>query len=302
MTEFLKINTLSEMFRILGLPSPKHPLIAFIDYSKVLLSDAAPEAKVVCDFYQVSLKGENGGSIKYGRESYDYQEGSLVYLAPGQVVDYGPGQPKSVTSGWSLFFHADLIRTFTLGKTIKDYGFFDYQSNEALHVSEKEKEIVESILRKIELELDSNLDDFSEEVLVSNIELLLNYSKRFYNRQFITRKRFTKDTIARFSSLLDEYFDNEMQKEHGIPTVKYFADKLSFSPNYISDLIRKGTDKSILEHIHYHVIELAKNRLLSTDNSVSEIAYELGFEYSQYFSRLFKNKVGLTPLEFRNLN
>lgn len=302
MTEFLKINTLTEMFRILGMPSPKHPLIAFIDYSKTSFSGKIPEHKVICEFYQISLKGDSSGSLKYGRESYDYQEGSLIYLAPGQVVDYDSGGNKPVKSGWSLFFHADLIRTFSLNMKMKEYGFFDYQSNEALHVSEKEKEIVESILRKIELELDSNLDDFSEEVIVSNIELLLNYSKRFYNRQFITRKRFTKDTIARFSSLLDEYFDNEMQKEYGIPTVKYFAEKLNFSPNYISDLIRKGTEKSILEHIHYHVINLAKNRLLSTDSNVSEIAYDLGFEYSQYFSRLFKNKVGLTPLEFRNLN
>lgn len=281
---------------------PKHPLIAIIDYSKTPFNTSIPNNKVVCDFYQISIKSDKNGFIKYGRETYDYQEGSLVYLAPEQVVDYSLEDSDEITSGWSLFFHADLIRTFPLHKKMKEYGFFNYQSNEALHISEKEKAVVESIIHKIEIELDSNLDDFSEELIVSNIELLLNYSKRFYNRQFITRKRFSKNTIAQFINLLDEYFENGLQKELGIPSVQYFADKLNFSPNYLSDLIRKGTDKSILEHIHYHIIELAKSKLLNSDSSISEIAFELGFEYSQYFSRLFKNKVGKTPLQYRNLN
>lgn len=301
MSEFLKINTLSEVFRIMEMPSPKHPLIAVVDFSKTPFNISIPQFKVVCDFYQISFKSDKNGFLKYGRETYDYQEGSMVYLAPGQVVEYDTSGDY-ITSGWSLFFHADLIRTFPLGKRMKEYGFFNYQSNEALHISEKEKEVVESIIHKIEIELDSNLDDFSEELIVSNIELLLNYSKRYYNRQFITRKRFNKDTIAQFSNLLEEYFEKEFQKEFGIPSVQYFADKLNFSSNYLSDLIRKGTDKSILEHIHYHVIELAKNKLLNSNSSISEIAFELGFEYSQYFSRLFKNKVGKTPLEYRNLN
>lgn len=302
MTEFLRIQSLTEMFRIMEMPSPKHPLVAIIDYSSTPFTTEVPTFKVVCDFYQISIKSDKNGFLKYGRETYDYQEGSLVYVGPEQVVEYDMSDSDDTTSGWSFFFHADLIRTFPLGKKMKEYGFFNYQSNEALHISEKELEIVESILHKIEMELDSNLDDFSEEVIVSNIELLLNYSKRFYNRQFITRKRFNKDTVAQFSALLEEYFSSEMQKDAGIPTVQYFADQLNFSPNYLSDLIRKGTDKSILEHIHYHVIELAKNRLLNSNSSVSEIAFELGFEYSQYFSRLFKNKVGLTPVEYRNLN
>ncbi|NOU59648.1 helix-turn-helix domain-containing protein [Marinifilum caeruleilacunae] len=302
MTEFLHINTLTEVFKIMEMPSPKHPLIAVVDFSKSPFTKSVPQVKVVCDFYQISFKSDKNGFLKYGRETYDYQEGSMVYLEPGQVVEYDTNNDDHITSGWSLFFHADLIRTFPLGKTIKEYGFFNYQSNEALHISEKEKQIVESIIHKIEIELDSNLDDFSEELIVSNIELLLNYSKRFYNRQFITRKRFNKNTIAQFSNMLEDYFEKEFQKELGIPTVQYFANKLNFSPNYLSDLIRKGTDKSILEHIHYHVIELAKNKLLNSNNSISEIAFELGFEYSQYFSRLFKNKVGKTPLEYRRLN
>jgi AraC-like DNA-binding protein len=302
MSEFLKINTLTEAFRIMEMSSPKHPLIAIVDFSKTPFKINFSHSKVVCDFYQISFKSDKNGFMKYGRENYDYQEGSMVYLGPEQVVEYDQSNDGDTNSGWSLFFHADLIRTFPLGKKMKEDGFFNYQSNEAVHISEKEKEVVESIIHKIEIELDSNLDDFSEELIVSNIELLLNYSKRFYNRQFITRKRFSKNTIAQFSNLLEGYFEKELQKELGIPTVQYFADKLNFSSNYLSDLIRKGTDKSILEHIHYHVIGLAKNKLLNSNSSISEIAFELGFEYSQYFSRLFKNKVGKTPLEYRNLN
>lgn len=298
MTEFLKINTLTEMFRILEMPPPKHPLIAIIDYSKTPFNTAIPLFKVVCDFYQISMKGDKNGFIKYGRETYDYQEGSLIYIGPEQIVDYSFEESEGVTSGWSLFFHADLIRTFSLQKKMKEYGFFNYQSCEALHISEKEKVVVESIIYKIEIELDSNLDDFSEELIVSNIELLLNYSKRFYNRQFITRKRFSRNTITQFTDLLEEYFEKGLQEKSGIPTVQYFADKLSFSPNYLSDLVRKGTDKSILEHIHYHIIELAKNKLLNSNSRVSEVAFDLGFEYPQYFSRLFKKKVGMSPKEY----
>lgn len=301
MSDFLRINSLSELFGIMDLPSPEHPLVAIVDYSITPFNKAISQVKVVCDFYQISIKSDKKGFLKYGRESYDYQDGSLVYLGPGQVVEYDTSNEDKIATGWSLFFHADLIRTFPLYQKMKEYGFFNYQSNEALHISEKEKEVVESIIRKIEIELDSNLDDFSEELIVSNIELLLNYSKRFYNRQFITRKRFNKNTMVQFTNLLDDYFEKGFQKELGIPTVQYFADKLKFSPNYLSELIRKGTDKSILEHIHYRVIELAKNKLLNSSSSISEIAYELGFEYSQYFSRLFKSKVGKTPLEYRNL-
>jgi AraC-like DNA-binding protein len=302
MTEFLKIKNLSEAFRIMDMPSPKHPLIAVVDFSKTPFKKSIPQFKVVCNFYQIAFKNQINGFMKYGRETYDYQEASMVYLAPEQVIEYETSNNSAIDSGWSLFFHADLIRTFPLANKMKEYGFFNYQSNEALHISEKEKKVVESIIHKIEIELDSNLDDFSEELIVSNIELLLNYSKRFYNRQFITRKRFDKNIIVQFTHLLEEYYNKEVQKELGVPTVQYFADKLNFSSNYLSDLIRKGTDKSILEHIHYHVIELAKNKLLNSNSRVSEIAFDLGFEYSQYFSRLFKSKVGKTPLEYRNFN
>lgn len=302
MSNFFKIHTLSELFRVLDMPAPKHPLIAFVDFSEAPFTQVLPKQKVICDFYQISLKSDTKGFIKYGRESYDYQEGSLVYLAPEQVVEYSLSEDIIVDKGWTLFFHSDLIRAFSLDKKMKEYAFFNYQSNEALHISEKEKEVIESIIDKIELELDSNLDDFSEEVIVTNLELLLNYSKRFYNRQFITRKRFTKDVIIHFTELLESYFDEVLQKELGMPTVQYFAEKLNYSPNYLNELIKKGTDKSILEHIHYKVIALAKNKLLNSNKTVSEIAFELGFEYSQYFSRLFKKKTGMTPIEYRQVS
>lgn len=303
MKEVYRLKSLSEMFKKMGLPAPQHPLLAFIDFSKMNIATNIPASKVVSEFYQISMKGdEEKGALRYGRETYDYQEGSIVYTAPQQIMEYDEVKQGSITSGWTLIFHPDLIRSFPLQKKMKEYNFFAYQSNEALHVSEKERVILYSILEKIEIELDSNLDDFSEEVIVTSIELLLNYSKRFYNRQFITRKNHNRHTVSHFENLLTDYFEDDLQKEFGIPTVQYFASKLNLSSNYFSDLIRKGTEKSVQEHIHYHVIELAKNQLLNSNRSISEIAFELGFEYSQYFSRLFKKKVGKTPLDYRNLN
>ncbi|WP_196893335.1 helix-turn-helix domain-containing protein [Aureivirga marina] len=298
-SDFYKIETLSEMFKFLNIPNLKHPLITLIDYSKTPLKLKLPKHKFLCNFYQISFKSDQNGFVKYGRETYDYQEGTLIYVAPNQVVEYGNSEKIELNSGWTLFFHADLIRSFSLDKKMKEYNFFNYQSNEALHISEKEKEIIESIIYKIQIELDSNLDDFSEEVIVSNLELLFNYSKRFYNRQFITRKRFNSDIITLFSDELDSYFEKNIQKESGIPTTQYFAKKLNYSPNYLNELIKKQTGKSISEHINYKILELAKSSLLNSSKTVSEIAFELGFSYSQYFSRFFKKNIGKTPNEYR---
>ena len=299
MTEFLNIKTLTELFKLMELPAPKHPLIAVVNFEESPLKIDLPELKIVCGFYQISFKSGEDGSIKYGRESYDYQEGSLLYIAPEQVIEYGELNNKRIDKNWGLFFHPDLIQSFSLCQKMKDYDFFDYRSNEALHISEKEKQIIESIIHKIEIELDSNLDDYSEEVIVTNLELLLNYSKRFYNRQFITRKRFSSGVVENFEVQLKEYFRKGIQKEKGIPTIQYFADNLNYSPNYLSGLIRKATDKSVLEHIHLEIINIAKIELLNSDQPVSEIAFDLGFEYSQYFSRLFKKKTGITPHQYR---
>ena len=299
MTEFLNIKTLTELFKILGLPSPKHPLIAIVNFEETPLQIDLPDLKIVCGFYQIGFKGGEGGPIKYGRELYDYQEGSLLYIAPEQVAEYGELLNQTIDKNWSLFFHPDLLHSFSLFQKMNGYDFFDYRSNEALHISEKEKEVIESIIHQIEIELDSNLDEFSEEVIVINLELLLNYSKRFYNRQFLTRKRFSSGVVEEFEALLKEYFKRDIQKEDGIPTIQYFAEHLNYSPNYLSELIRKATDKSVLEHIHLEIINIAKIKLLNSDQPVSEIAFDLGFEYSQYFSRLFKKKTGVTPNEYR---
>ncbi|UTW62456.1 AraC family transcriptional regulator [bacterium SCSIO 12741] len=299
MSEFYTIKSLTELFKFMELPGPKHPLIAFMDFSDKPFVKAVPDYKYICDFYQISFKNDEHGSLKYGRETYDYQEGSLVYLAPEQVIEYSFDDEVRADQGWVLFFHSDLLKAFDLDRKMKDFHFFSYQSNEALHISEKERTIIESILKKIQWELDSNIDEFSEEVIVSNLELLLNYSKRFYNRQFITRKRFSQDVVVRFTQLLEGYFEEGYQRSQGLPTVQYFADNLNYSSNYLNELIRKSTSKSILEHVHYTLIERAKGQLLNSDKSVSEIAFDLGFEYSQYFSRLFKKKTGLTPVQFR---
>jgi AraC-like DNA-binding protein len=300
MDKIVNIKTLSEMFRFVGINAPKHPLIAFMDFSKTGIPSELLPIKVVTNFYQISLKGQEHGSMKYGRETYDYQEGTLVFIAPGQVIEYTEYTDGTRPSGWSLFFHPDLIRTFPLQKRMKEFSFFQYQSNEALHSSEDEMKTITTIASQIDTELNSNIDEFSEEVIVSNLELLLNYSKRFYNRQFITRKRFTNDVIAKFEEALEEYFEKELQHEYGIPNVQYFADQLNYSASYLSDMVRKNTGRSMIEHIQHHIIELAKNRLLNSNDNIAEISFALGFEYSQYFSRLFKKHSGMTPKEFRN--
>lgn len=300
MSDFFKVNSLSEMFRFMELPAPKHPLISFIDFSKTPFSKELPSGKVLCGFYQISFKGNERGSLKYGRESYDYQEGSLVYIAPNQLVEYASSTAIEANKGWTLFFHPDLIRSFSLDSKMKDYAFFDYQTNEALHISEKERQVLESVIAQIEMELEANLDEFSEEVIVNNLELLLNYSKRFYNRQFITRKRFSHGVVEQFTKLLENYYERKEQLEKGIPSVQYFADRLHYSPGYLNELVKKATGQNVLGHVHYKLIELAKSSLLNSDKTVSEIAFDLGFEYSQYFSRLFKKKTGFTPNEYRN--
>jgi AraC-like DNA-binding protein len=299
MSDFLRIDNLTELFRIMGLPSPRHPLTDIVDFEKTPLNINMPDVKVICGFYLLSFKGGGSGSLKYGRESYDFQEGSLIYVAPEQVVEYGELNDVKIDTNWTLFFHPDLLLASPLNGKMKEYDFFDYSSHEALHISEQEKRVLESIIYKIDLELDSHLDDYSEELILNNLESLLNYSKRFYHRQFITRNRFSSDTITRFESLLKNYFEKDLQLELGLPTIQYFADNLNYSPNYLSAVIKKGTDKSILGLIHLELIRIAKIQLLNSDKTVSEIAFDLGFEYSQYFSRLFKSKTGMTPVEFR---
>jgi AraC-like DNA-binding protein len=242
------------------------------------------------------------GDMKYGCNYYDYQEGTLVFIAPGQVVGIGnaPGIPKP--KGWGLLFHPDIIRGTSLGHNIKEYSFFSYEANEALHLSEKEREIILDCLNKIDHELHQSIDKHSKTLIANNIELLLNYCMRFYDRQFITRSHINKDILVKFERLLEEYFQSEMPQTLGLPTVKYCAENIHLSANYLGDLIKKETGKSPQEHIQLKLMVIAKEKIFDTTKTVSEIAYELGFKHPQHFSRLFKNETGYTPNEYRSLN
>lgn len=279
-----------------------HPLVTVIDFSK--MDEMMEEGtRISCDFYSIMFKNYCTNHLKYGRKPYDFQEGSLVCIAPKQVVTMDTEiEKKEGMLGWGLFFHPDLLRGTSLGTKMKDYTFFSYEMAEALHLSDKEKEILYDCVQKIETELRENIDNHSQTLIVSNIELLLNYCQRYYGRQFITRKNSARDFVSQIESVLGDYFNSDDLKQNGLPSVTYLADKVNLSPNYLSDLLKKETGMNTKDHIQHHLIEEAKNILLGTNKSISEIAYELGFEYPQYFSKLFKQKTGNTPQEFRNLN
>ncbi len=280
----------------------KHPLVTVIDFSK---TDEAMEEgiRVSCDFYSIMFKNYCANHMRYGRQSYDFQEGSLICIAPKQVVTMDTEiEKKDNMMGWGLFFHPDLLRGTALGAKMKDYTFFSYETAEALHLSEKEKEILYDCIKKIETELQENIDSHSQTLIVSNIELLLNYCSRYYGRQFITRKNSNSNIVGQIERILTEYFKDPKLSESGLPTVKYLSDKVHLSAGYLSDLLKKETGMNAQDHIHYYLIEEAKNILLNTNHSVGEIAHSLGFEYPQYFSKLFKLKTGATPIEYRTLN
>jgi AraC-like DNA-binding protein len=298
MDEILKLDNISEYNMLRGIKT-LHPLVSVFEFSRMKL---IPEARASYGFYCVFLKEAVCGDLKYGCNYYDYQEGTLVFIAPGQVVGIGskPGNP--MPKGWGLLFHPDLIRGTSLGQNIKKYSFFAYEANEALHLSEKERQTIIDCLNKIDFELHQSIDKHSKTLIANNIELLLNYCMRFYDRQFITRNHVNKDILVRFENLLENYFQTESPQKIGLPTVKYCADRLHLSANYFGDLIKKETGKSAQEHIHLKLINVAKERIFDTNKSVSEIAYELGFKFPQHFSRLFKNETGYTPNQFRLLN
>lgn len=294
-----KFNTIDEYNKAMGIET-LHPLISVLDFSKVSFLDQYPEGYSY-EYYTIFLKEVMCGDIKYGRNYYDYQEGTLVFLSPGQVVKIEnrvAHQPK----GWALMFHPDLIRGTSLSRAMKEYTFFSYEVFEALHLSEQERQIVMECLHNIQIELNHNIDKHSQRLIVSNIELLLNYCTRFYDRQFITRGHVNSDLLSRFETLISDYFKSDLPGKQGLPLVKYFADKLHLSANYLGDLLKKETGKSAQEHVQLYLIEAAKEKMFEKDKSVSQIAYELGFEYPQYFSRLFKKRTGMTPNEYRMAN
>jgi AraC family transcriptional activator of pobA len=290
-------NSISELHRALGLPKPLHPLISLVDYSKIRTDTTELEKGILFNFYKISYKKNYTGKIKYGQSYYDFDEGGLSFVSPNQVITVSDDEGDY--AGYTLLVHPDFIRNFPLGTKIKDYGFFSYTVAEALFLSEKEKEIIVGLFKNIETELASTIDLLSQEVVVSQLELLLSYSKRFYNRQFITRKSASNDLLSKTEQLLDNYFNVEKALLKGLPTVQEIADELNVSAHYLSDMLRSLTGRNTQQHIHSRLIDRAKQLLSTTNLTVAEVAYQLGFEHPQSFNKLFKNKTKVSPVEFR---
>ena len=298
MEKIIKLDSIDEYNKIYGLKT-KHPLITVIDFANTSFDYYDDNDKSYnYELYALFLKQTKCGDITYGRQPYDYQEGTVVSFAPGQVVHIKPVKGH-IPRGRGLLFHPDLIRGTQLGQDIKQYSFFAYSSNEALHLSDEEKEIFNDCLNNIETEMNHSINNRSKKLICLNIELLLDYCMRFYERQFITREAVNRDILTKFEELIDEYFQSDNAERNGLPTVKYFAEECFLSPNYFGDLVKKETGRSPQEYIQSKIITLAKEQLLSTEKSISEISYGLGFQYSQHFNRYFKRNVGLTPSEYR---
>lgn len=302
MKEFLKIHSISQLHQMLGYEKPKHPLITIIDYSKLKGNPEHYDVKIVTDFYIVSLKSPAPKSLQYGRQYYDFEEGTMMFMSPNQVFSVGEFNNSVQYEGWGLYFHPDLILNSSLGKRIKEFTFFSYAVNEALHLSEDEKNTLSQIVDNVIKEYSGNIDRYSQDLIINAIEQLLNYSQRFYGRQFITRKKQNSDLLTNFEELVLGYFKSEATLNLGLPSVEYFSKKLNLSAGYLTDLLKKETGKTTKEFIQLQIVELAKDRLLNSNDTVNEIAYSLGFEYPQYFNRLFKSKTGKTPLEYRQMN
>lgn len=304
MAESYIINSICQAHQSVGLPAPKHPLVSVVKTIDFKPTIDFRGLKVINNLYQITLKQLGCGNLMYGKNSYDYEEGTLVFTSPGQVTIFeGEMRTDNVSDkGWTLAFHPDLIRKSSLADKISQYSFFNYEVNEALHLSEEELKTIEELLDKIIKEYSQNLDKHSQNLIVSNIELLLDYCTRFYDRQFYTRSNLNLDYVSKFEKLLKRYYETNQVDEKGLPSVQYLANELNFSSNYLSDLLKKETGKTAQEHIHLFVIEKAKNMLLNSKSSISEIGYSLGFEYPQHFSNLFKSKTGTSPRDYRNMN
>lgn len=286
---------------MLGLPQPKHPLISLINNEDHPVEMNGQPNSHILNFYKISYKPKLSGRLKYGQSYYDFDEGGLLFAAPNQIIGHDEDLSSSVCSLFTLLIHPDFLLSYPIAKKIKSYGFFSYSANEALHLSEKEKTTIITIFKNIEEELNSRIDDFSQDVIITQIELLLNYSNRFYKRQFITRKVLNNDLLQKLEELLEEYFNDKVTMFKGLPTVQYLSDRLNVSPSYLSDLLRSLTGQNAQQHIHQKLIEKAKEKLSGTNLSVSEVAYELGFEHPQSFNKLFKAKTKVSPLAFRKM-
>lgn len=292
----IKIKTITEYHQLRGLPKPEHPLISVINCETLKRLPGDQSQSLTQDFYSIALKRNFKGKMKYGQQEYDFDEGIMFFISPGQVYTIESEDLALTHTGWLLFVHPDFLWNTPLAKKIKQYEYFSYSVHEALHLSEKEESTISSLIQHIEQEYRSSIDKLSQDVIIAQLELLLIYAERFYQRQFITRKIMNHRVLNRLEDILTAYF----KSEKGIPTVQYIADSLNVSPNYLSVLLKMLTGQSTQQHIHDKLIEKAKEKLSTTALSVSEIAYELGFEHSQSFSKLFKSKTQLSPLEFRN--
>jgi AraC family transcriptional regulator, transcriptional activator of pobA len=294
-SHFLKIESLTQLHHVFGLDKPVHPLISLVKLEDVTITPGTLPELLVLNFYKVAYKMTLNGAMKYGQNYYDFGEGGLVFTAPNQPFQSPDDTAKS---GYLLFIHPDFLLSYPLSKKMAQYGFFSYAANEALHVSEQEKTTIISILQIIGEELNSRIDDFSQEIVIAQIELLLSYSHRFYKRQFITRKAVNSELLHKLEDILDDYFNNEKSLHQGLPTVQYLAEHLNLSPSYLSDMLRSLTGQNAQQHIHHKLIEKAKELLSTTQLTVSEVAYQLGFEHPQSFN-IFKTKAKLSPLAFR---
>jgi AraC-like DNA-binding protein len=300
MTTFHHTQSISEVHQFLGMKPPAHPLLTIIrDWPKVDFDFT--NTKITSDLYIISLKGTSG-AMRYGRNEYDYQEGTMVFTAPKQTLTFEVTEEDTNHAGWTIIFHPDLIRKSALGSAIKEYAFFDYAVYEALHLSEKEKQILSDFVVHIEIEINQNIDKHSQDLIITNLQSLLKYCQRFYDRQFFTRTNLNKDYLIRFEKYLEAYFASDNLAEKGLPTVAQCGDALNMSARYLSDLLKTETGRSAKDYIHDSIIGRAKTLLLASNASVSEIAYGLGFEYPQHFSKLFKGKTGYNPTDFRNVN
>ena len=293
-----RINTITEYHRVRNLPAPEHPLISVINVADIKPSDQP--TSWVLDFYSIALKGNLGATYKYGQQQYDFDEGILFFMAPGQVFGVEPsGDGAPPVSGWIILIHPDFLWHTPLAIQIRQYDYFGYAVHEALFLSEKEEHVLTGVIRQIQHEHQANIDSFSQNIIIAQLDVLLNYAERFYQRQFITRRITNQKLLDRVEAVLTTYFNDEMLLQKGIPTVQYVANQLNVSPNYLSGLLKTQTGRSTQQHIQERLIERAKEKLSTTDLTVAEIAYALGFEHPQSFSKLFKSKTNLSPVAFR---
>ncbi|TNE51817.1 MAG: AraC family transcriptional regulator [Deltaproteobacteria bacterium] len=301
MSQFVHFENLAQIYDFIGRGEPTHPLITIIRRWPQTGLDVS-QYKFTSALYFMTLKNYNDGALKYGRSTYDYQKGTMVFVGPGQVVTFAGAQQPAEDPGWTVLFHPDLLRGTSLEQSLRAFSFFDYDLSEALHLSQKERDYLNVVLDQMEQELNQNIDRHSMGIVVHHLETILRYSHRYYERQFYIRTSANKDRLVQFESYLKDHFNSPKLLEDGIPTVEQCGKALNMSPSYLSDLLRAETGKSAKAHIHSFLIDEAKSRLLGSDQTVAEVAYSLGFDYPQHFSKLFKTKTGMSPSDYRKLN